>query len=377
MEEKIVQKIVAIGIPIIVFTTVACVIPNAIGIIIAVAGTMISAPLLDKKLTEIKIKENKYKIKEKHYLEQLKIGLAEMDRKGTRVNSITPFFTEMITRKCEKNKIIIDEDTLQNINQFLYMVNSNYYEQILNTLKINNERLKSREDVIRDIIDLILINMEINEDYAFDDRDVRNVLERCLFIKEEIKEEMIKEFEEARVPGVLGKDRYIIERKDVKIDTIEKDYNKKYNEEKKDNISFDIYEKESYIQALAKISEMEHYKKLGNISTVSWDLDALMDVVITIIDNYDSKLENSINKYSIARFAVKHILTIASYVLVNKKSSVGYKEIIESFGKMQNIPTELQLEISRFLKEKNATKMNQNSNQKILIFNPNYTMNQN
>ena len=39
--------------------------------------------------------------------------------------------------------------------------------------------------------------------------------------------------------------------------------------------------------------------------------------------------KNSINKYSIARFAVKHILTIASYVLVNKNSSVGYKEIID------------------------------------------------
>lgn len=377
MKDKILQKVVAIILPMILFTTVACVIPNILGIIIAVVGTTISAPLLDKKFTEVKEKHDKYKVKEKHYLAQLKIGLAEMDKKGTRVNSMTPFFTDMITRKCDKHKIIIDEDTLQNINQFLYMVNSNYYNSIIETFKTNNERIKTREDILREIIELILKNMEENEDYAFDHTDVENVLSSCTYIKESLKKEMIKEFENARVPGVLGKDRYIIERKDVKLETLEKDYKKKYNEESKDNIYFDIYERESYIAAISKINDMEHYKKLGNINAVSWDINALMDVIITIIDNYDSKLESSINKYSIARFTIKYMLAIASFSLINKRSSVGYNEIIKSFSKIPNIPTELQEEITKFLEEKYKEKMNLKQNQKILIFNPNYKINQN
>ena len=377
MKDKILQKVVAIILPMILLTTVACVIPNILGIIIAVVGTTISAPLLDKKFTEVKEKHDKYKVKEKHYLAQLKIRLAEMDNKGTRGNSMTPFFTDMITRKCDKHKIIIDEDTLQNINQFLYMVNSNYYNSIIETFKTNNERIKTREDILREIIELILKNMEENEDYAFDHTDIEKVLSSCPYIKESLKKEMIKEFENARVPGVLGKDRYIIERKYLKLETLEKDYKKKYNEESKDNIYFDIYERESYIAAISKINDMEHYKKLGNINAVSWDINALMDVIITIIDNYDSKLESSINKYSIARFTVKYMLAITSFSLINKRSSVGYNEIIKSFSKIPNIPTELQEEITKFLEEKYKEKMNLKQNQKILIFNPNYKINQN
>ena len=122
---------------------------------------------------------------------------------------------------------------------------------------------------------------------------------------------------------------------------------------------------------------MEHYKKLGNINAISWDINPLMDVIVTIIDNYDSKLESSINKYSIARFTIKYMLAIASFSLINKRSSVGYNEIIKSFSKIPNIPTELQEEITKFLEEKYKEKMNLKQNQKILIFNPNYKINQN
>ena len=216
VNDKILQKIVSVSLPLSVLLTVSCFIPTIAGIIITVLGTGISAPIIDKKLTQFKDKQDKNKIKEQHYIQQLKISLAEMDKKGTRVNRMTPFFTDMILSKCNEHRINISEDTLQNINQFLYMINANYYDDILDSFKVNNQRLQTREEVLREVCDAILRHMEVIEDYAFDDTDTEEVLKSCLFIKDELKEEMIKEFENSKVPGVLGSYRYIIERKDIK-----------------------------------------------------------------------------------------------------------------------------------------------------------------
>ena len=85
--------------------------PTVAGIVVTLLGTAVSAPLIDKKFTQMKEKKDKEKIKEAHYIQQLKIGLAEMDKKGTRINRMTAFFTNMITAKCNEHSINIDEDT--------------------------------------------------------------------------------------------------------------------------------------------------------------------------------------------------------------------------------------------------------------------------
>ena len=376
VNDKILQKIVSVSLPLSVLLTVSCFIPTIAGIIITVLGTGISAPIIDKKLTQFKDKQDKNKIKEQHYIQQLKISLAEMDKKGTRVNRMTPFFTDMILSKCNEHRINISEDTLQNINQFLYMINANYYDDILDSFKVNNQRLQTREEVLREVCDAILRHMEVIEDYAFDDTDTEEVLKSCLFIKDELKEEMIKEFENSKVPGVLGSYRYIIERKDIKKGNIEKDYIKKYSEVNKEDVSFDIYEKESYVAAITKITEMPHYQKLGNINAISWDIDALMDICIRLVQKYNSELEREMQNYSIAKFAVKIMLASASYALINKTGTISYKEINNAFKKIPNIPNELFNEMTKYLDNLSTMKQKEKPNQKIIIFNPNYLKNQ-
>lgn len=376
VNDKILQKIVSVSLPLSVLLTVSCFIPTIAGIIITVLGTGISAPIIDKKLTQFKDKQDKNKIKEQHYIQQLKISLAEMDKKGTRVNRMTPFFTDMILSKCNEHRINISEDTLQNINQFLYMINANYYDDILDSFKVNNQRLQTREEVLREVCDAILRHMEVIEDYAFDDTDTEEVLKSCLFIKDDLKEEMIKEFENSKVPGVLGSYRYIIERKDIKKGNIEKDYIKKYSEVNKEDVSFDIYEKESYVAAITKITEMPHYQKLGNINAISWDIDALMDICIRLVQKYNSELEREMPNYSIAKFAVKIMLASASYALINKTGTISYKEINNAFKKIPNIPYELFNEMTKYLDNLSAMKQKEKPNQKIIIFNPNYLKNQ-
>ena len=376
MKETFMQKVVSVSLPLSILLTFSVILPTTAAVVVVLAGTALAAPILDRQFTKLKDKEDKNKIREQHYIQQVKISLAEMDKKGTRVNRMTPFFNDMIMAKCREKKINIDEDTLQNINQFLYMVNSNYYERILDSFKVNNERLRTREDVLREMCDAILRHMEVIEDYAFDDTDVPEVLDTCLFIKDDVKEDMIEEFENSKVPGVLGTYRYIIERKDVKSESIERDYTKNYDEVNKEDVSFDIYEKESYIAAVSKITEMPHYQKLGNVNALSWDIDALMDVVTNLIHKYNSELERNIPDYSIARFAVKLMLVTTSYALVNKKGTVSYKVITEAFKKLPNIPSELFLDMSKYLDKLCAEKALQRPNQKIIIFNPNYLKNQ-
>ncbi|MBQ8535305.1 MAG: hypothetical protein IJ463_06440 [Bacilli bacterium] len=376
MKDTLMQKIVSVSLPLSILLTFSVMLPTTVAVVVTLVGTSVAAPLLDRKFTEIKDREDKNKIREQHYIQQLKISLAEMDKKGTRVNRMTPFFNDMIMAKCNEKKIIIDEDTLQNINQFLYMVNANYYERILDSFKVNNERLRTREDVLREMCDAILRHMEINEDYSFDDTDVQEILNICLFIKDDVKVDMIEEFENSKVPGVLGTYRYIIERKDVKRESIEKDYTKNYDEVNKEDVSFDIYEKDSYIAAITKITEMPHYQKLGNINAVSWDIDALMDIVTKLIQKYNSELERNIPDYSIAKFTVKLMLVSASYALVNKKGTISYKVITEAFKKLPNIPNELFMDMSKYLDKLCADKALEKPNQKIIIFNPNYLKNQ-
>lgn len=376
MKDTLMQKIVSVSLPLSILLTFTVMLPTTVAVVVTLVGTSVAAPLLDRKFTEIKDREDKNKIREQHYIQQLKISLAEMDKKGTRVNRMTPFFNDMIMAKCNEKKIIIDEDTLQNINQFLYMVNANYYERILDSFKVNNERLRTREDVLREMCDAILRHMEINEDYSFDDTDVQEILNICLFIKDNVKVDMIEEFENSKVPGVLGTYRYIIERKDVKRESIEKDYTKNYDEVNKEDVSFDIYEKDSYIAAITKITEMPHYQKLGNINAVSWDIDALMDIVTKLIQKYNSELERNIPDYSIAKFTVKLMLVSASYALVNKKGTISYKVITEAFKKLPNIPNELFMDMSKYLDKLCADKVLEKPNQKIIIFNPNYLKNQ-
>ena len=376
MKETLMQKVVSVSLPLSILLTFSVFLPTTAAVVVVLTGTALAAPILDRQFTKLKDKEDKNKIREQHYIKQVKISLAEMDKKGTRVNRMTPFFNDMIMAKCREKKINIDEDTLQNINQFLYMVNSNYYERILDSFKVNNERLRTREDVLREICDAILRYMEMIEDYAFDDTDVLEVLDICLFIKNDVKEDMIEEFENSKVPGVLGTYRYIIERKDVKSESIEKDYTKNYDEVNKDDVSFDIYEKESYIAAVSKITEMPHYQKLGNVNALSWDIDALMDIVTNLIHKYNSELERNIEDYSIARFTVKLMLVTTSYALVNKKGTVSYKVITEAFKKLPNIPNELFMDMSKYLDKLCAEKALQRPNQKIIIFNPNYLKNQ-
>lgn len=376
MKETFMQKVVSVSLPLSVLLTFSVFLPTTAAVVVVLAGTALAAPILDRQFTKLKDKEDKNKIREQHYIQQLKISLAEMDKKGTRVNRMTPFFNDMIMAKCREKKINIDEDTLQNINQFLYMVNSNYYERILDSFKVNNERLRTREDVLREMCDAILRHMEVIENYAFDDTDVPEVLDTCLFIKDDVKKDMIEEFENSKVPGALGTYRYIIERKDVKSESIERDYTKNYDEVNKEDVSFDIYEKESYIAAVSKITEMPHYQKLGNVNALSWDIDALMDIVTSLVHKYNSELERNIPDYSIARFAVKLMLVTTSYALVNKKGTVSYKVITEAFKKLPNIPSELFLDMSKYLDKLCAEKALQRPNQKIIIFNPNYLKNQ-
>lgn len=376
-EEKLLQKLISIVLPLSILIPITCFIPHNIGLIISAIASVAVSPVIDKKISEYHKKQDKMHIKEQHYLQQLKIGLAEMDKKGTRINNMTPFFTDMISKKSEEHKIILDDCDIQNINQFLYMINANYYELIVSSYKVNTDRFKTREDVLREILESILRNMETRENYSFDDTNVPEVLATCLFIKEEVKKEIISEFKNSKVPSVLGKSRYIIERKDIKIENIEKEYDKKYSEVNKDDLSFDIYEKDSYKIVIDKISEMDHYKELGNVDNLTWNIDALMDICISIIDKYNSDMERNIDKYSIARFAVRLILITTSYALVNKKTYIGYKEIINAFAKIPNIPIELQMNIANFLTEKYESKMNEKQEQKILVFNRNYKINQN
>ena len=70
VNDKLVQKIISVSLPLSILLTFSSLLPTTTAVIITLLGTGVTAPLLDRKFTEIKDKQDKQNIKEQHYIQQ-------------------------------------------------------------------------------------------------------------------------------------------------------------------------------------------------------------------------------------------------------------------------------------------------------------------
>ena len=305
---------------------------------IITGGTILLSPCIYFGMNALKKKSQDRINRDMHHSAQLFLMMKEAHSADHNVTKTSTIFLHELHQEQKKINIEIDDNEQMNINQFLYLINANYYDEIAKKFPDLN-----REEVIRRLITLILLHLEHNNKKTFDEKDAKEVLDRCIFIKQELKEEIYKEFKKSKVK--FGKQKfYEIIRKDTTA-SIESYQKLRETDEKNQAPDFDIEDLNQVYSLIGCYANNEDMQELGN-TFLDWDYDFLRKILVLISTKYRQELVKEYGQeYNNLNLAGTFIYNALSYAVVNNREMVGYKEMINCFKGWNYIPFNLQLDI--------------------------------
>ena len=305
---------------------------------IITGGTILLSPCIYFGMNALKKKSQDRNLRDMHHTAQLFLMMKEAHSADHNVTKTSTIFLHELHQEQKKINVEIDDNEQMNINQFLYLINANYYDEIAKKFPDLN-----REEVIRRLITLILLHLEHNNKKTFDEKDAKEVLDRCLFIKQDLKEEIYKEFKKSKVK--CGKQKfYEIIRKDTTA-SIESYQKLRETDEKNQAPDFDIEDLNQVYSLIGCYVNNEDMQELGN-TFLDWDYDFLRKILVLISTKYRQELVKEYGQeYNNLNLAGTFIYNALSYAVVNNREMVGYKEMINCFKGWNYIPFNLQLDI--------------------------------
>ena len=305
---------------------------------IITGGTILLSPCIYFGMNALKKKSQDRINRDMHHSAQLFLMMKEAHSADHNVTKTSTVFLHELHQEQKKINVEIDDNEQMNINQFLYLINANYYDEIAKKFPDLN-----REEVIRRLITLILLHLEHNNKKTFDEKDAKEVLDRCLFIKQDLKEEIYKEFKKSKVK--FGKQKfYEIIRKDTTA-SIESYQKLRETDEKNQAPDFDIEDLNQVYSLIGCYVNNEDMQELGN-TFLDWDYDFLRKILVLISTKYRQELVKEYGQeYNNLNLAGTFIYNALSYAVVNNREMVGYKEMINCFKGWNYIPFNLQLDI--------------------------------
>ena len=305
---------------------------------IITGGTILLSPCIYFGMNALKKKSQDRNLRDMHHTAQLFLMMKEAHSADHNVTKTSTIFLHELHQEQKKINVEIDDNEQMNINQFLYLINANYYDEIAKKFPDLN-----REEVIRRLIILILLHLEHNNKKTFDEKDAKEVLDRCLFIKQDLKEEIYKEFKKSKVK--FGKQKfYEIIRKDTTA-SIESYQKLRETDEKNQAPDFDIEDLNQVYSLIGCYVNNEDMQELGN-TCLDWDYDFLRKILVLISTKYRQELVKEYGQeYNNLNLAGTFIYNALSYAVVNNREMVGYKEMINCFKGWNYIPFNLQLDI--------------------------------
>ena len=305
---------------------------------IITGGTLLLSPCIYFGMNALKKKSQDRNLRDMHHTAQLFLMMKEAHSADHNVTKTSTIFLHELHQEQKKINVEIDDNEQMNINQFLYLINANYYDEIAKKFPDLN-----REEVIRRLITLILLHLEHNNKKTFDEKDAKEVLDRCLFIKQDLKEEIYKEFKKSKVK--CGKQKfYEIIRKDTTA-SIESYQKLRETDEKIQAPDFDIEDLNQVYSLIGCYANNEDMQELGN-TFLDWDYDFLRKILVLISTKYRQELVKEYGQeYNNLNLAGTFIYNALSYAVVNNREMVGYKEMINCFKGWNYIPFKLQLDI--------------------------------
>lgn len=253
------------------------------------------------------------------------------------IDENTTVFLSELELKFKAGNIELPSSQMFCLNKLLYLVNINYFEQI-------SENIPSltREKLISHIIDQTVLYYQRTAKKTFDENDAKEIIDYCLLIKKDIKEEIIKEFKESKVK-IANEYDYAIEKRGTEylseIDSFDEfitsvNNNKGYN--------FDITSESDLNAIILAASNHENFRKYGNPDELNWNMDFLSRVLTLIATNYRQELIEYHNDYSNLALASSLITNSITYALVNNRKEVGQREILSTFKNWRYVPFTMQ-----------------------------------
>lgn len=226
-----------------------------------------------------------------------------------------------------------------NMNQFIYLINSNYYDKISENITNFN-----REKLIDMLVEKIALYYQQTNKITFDEKDAKAVLSSCFFINESIQKDIFREFKKSKSRH-LKKVIYEIARNDINPNPLE--YIEKSKGEREGKVSrFDIRCASNYKKLILLIAQDEGMQEeYGTCQILNWDVEFLQKIITLIGTKYHRRMIEIYENYTNLKLAASFIELATSYAMVNKRTNVGKKEMLATFKEWSYVPFELQKEI--------------------------------
>lgn len=295
--------------------------------------------LLYKKIYKLVNFLDQRKLKSMHQIGRTAIAREEENERDHVIGQMTSNFIPEIKEYLDEEKMFLPTKTIKNIDNFLYLINANYFEAIQN--RNPNAR---REFLIKELIHVISTYLKINNQTTFNEQDASQALETCIFIPQDLKRQIIVEFKESRtnfenyqivrsdVPG--GKSAYI-EARD--------------NDNKANNRipEFDINREENIITMIkaTEISNDFQSLEIGSAEELSWDVHSLQRIMLHIDTNHHDELVSLDEKYSRFALTESFIFNTMVYAVLNDKDLVTADIMFKAFTDWDYLPFSLKLTV--------------------------------
>ena len=309
---------------------------NDLGII--TGGTILLSPCVYFGMNYLKEKAKDRQLRDMHHTSQLFLMMTEANSVDHNVTKSSTLFLHELHQEMNNYDAKIDDNEQMNINQFLYLINANYYDEIIKTFPMLN-----REEIVRRLIIVILNHLKDNNKTTFDENDAKEVLGKTIFIRQELKKQIYKEFKKSKVK--FGKNKfYEIIRNDT--DSSPAAYEElRRQDEMNQAPNFDIEDLNQIYSLIGCYVNNEMMQELGN-TMLDWDYDFLRRLLVLISTKYRRQLiDEHGTRHNNLNLTSSFIYNALSYAVVNEREMVGYKEMINAFKNWDYIPFNLQLEI--------------------------------
>ena len=236
----------------------------------------------------------------------------------------------------------VDSDTLININQFLFLINENYYEEI----QMQHPNLR-REDVIDKILEQIAAFKGANGMEKFSAKEAKQIITGCIFLNNDLKKRIIKEFKsgedklDSKKPHrVLGRD--FDEKKPIEV---------AIKEMKNDAASIEHHLSEfnlddiSWYSFLLKIMSKAENNEYGCVYDIEWDLFAIRDVMSFMLTKFKRELAEINGEFYNANVVMSFMLNVFIYASVNRTGKISIDEVIKTFKNWPYLNNQFELKL--------------------------------
>lgn len=248
----------------------------------------------------------------------------EENEKDHKIEKGTSYFYQEIDSKKELQDL--SSSATNNINQFLYMINENYYEDIASKHSLR------REEVVDKILDQIVFYASNYGLYDFNADKAQEIIKGCFFIDDNLKKAIVKEFKRSEYVFNGHKNYRILSKnidanKDADLCIAELYELKKSKSHCKK--TFDVEDIEWYDFLLSCMSEIE--TDYGSPYNVEWDLESVRDIMSFMLTKYHSKFTDIKGEYYNADVVISFLYSSFIYATLNNTGKVGINEIIQTF----------------------------------------------